>query len=885
MSNTKYLVGAVALAALLAACEGDGSDVGLQFDRLPEAYGRVLVLDDQGRGVTGAVVEAPALGLRGVTGSTGRATLYTALAGPVRIRVDGATGAAVAGDALGAVEFLAPAATDLTVAVYLPEHPASATAPIVAGTQAGPVAVTSVGGATLTVAAASSVGLPDGAAAAELALGELAAHHLPAPLPTATGGAWLFSRGYSVVPAGATFTNATLDAPDELRGTATLFRLDPDSGEWSDVGSNLAPAAGRLVATALVERGGIYAFATLVPTATVRGRIVDEEARGLGEQLVGVDGRWVVSGSDGRFVVTSVPGALGDGGARSAAVEVLAGGRYRPARVTAAPAVTANGDVDVGDLVLPTVAVVDMRVQQVRRGRAEPFRRTSIGSARYPFAVSTTVDAGGAAAFDDVPILWSGFQHANVRDRYEANFAQGIVYADGRTRLLDTYVYYDEVGWFLGGRRSRTVACDSVGGGPVEGAVIVSGSVAGQGYQGITREAGALFLDRNFGGRATASLRTSHAGRTVTSAISIVQPNGEHLELPLERALWQPLAAFDRHGLVAGRLLGANPARDHELRSLRPLELEEWWDDVVGGLPIRVGVPLDVDPATTHDEFVVGMASRGGNLAAVELDIAGGARTLLRGGIALDVLPTEGATVARDVPLDRLADQAFVAAGALTGLDAALTASQLRVDLALQRSNGTVVDVVRELAGNHAANGADLTFSLPALGGQLAGANWLALVRGSASNAGVTIEQKLLCRLGGTTVAPAMLAPPTITEPAAGGTVAASGFTVRFALPPGCLFARLDLVHDVGSERNSWRICLPPDATEFAFVTLPQQAVTPLVIGRTYTLTLTAYRADDSELLLSQYPYWSYSTFLQSLSPVEAGVVAVASRSIQVTAQ
>lgn len=885
MSNSRHAFGAAALVVVLAACEGDGSDVGLQFDRLPEAYGRVLVLDDMGRGVTGAVVEAPALGVRGVTGATGRASLYTALRGPVRIRVDGTNGAAVAGDALGAVEFLAPAATDLTVAVYLPEHPASASAPIVAGTQAVPVVVSSVGGATLTVAAASSVGLPGGAASAELALGELAPHHLPAPLPAANGGAWLFSRGYSVVPAGATFTAATLDAPDELRGSAVLFRLDPDSGEWSEVATNLAPSGGRLVAADLIERGGIYAYATIVPVATVRGRIVDEQDRVLGGQLVDVDGRWVVSGGDGRFVVATVPAELGDGAARNAAVEVLAGGGHRPARVTASPAVSANGDVDVGDLVLPTVAVVDMRVQQVRRGRAEPFRRTSISSARYPFAVSTTTDTDGAAAFDDVPILWNGFQHANVLDRYEANFAQGIVYADGRTRQQDTYVYYDEVGWFLGGRRSRTVACDAVGGGPVEGAVIVAGTVAGQGYQGITREAGALFLDRNFGGRATASLRTSHAGRTVTSAISIVEPNGEHLELPLERALWQPLAAFDRHGSAAGRLLGADPARDHELRSLRPLELEEWWDDVVGGLPIRAGVPIDVDPAVTHDEFVAGVAARGGNLAAVELGIAGGVRTLLRGGVALDVQVPEGTTVARDVSLDRLADQAFVAQGALVGLDAALAVGQLRVDLALQRSNGTVVDVVRQLGGNHAANGDDLTLTLPALGGQLAGATWLALVGGTNSNAGVTIAQQLLCRLGGTAATPPMLPVPTIAEPAAGATVAASGFTVRFALPPGCLFARLDLVHDVGTERNSWRICMPPDTTEFAFVALPTQAVTPLVAGKTYTLTLTAFRADDSELLLSEYPYWSYSTFLQSLSPVEAGVVAVSSRSIQVTAQ
>ncbi|MFM1871723.1 MAG: hypothetical protein RL398_1145 [Planctomycetota bacterium] len=888
MHMTRY--GTLLAAAVLAACEGGGSDVGLRLEPLPQAFGKVQVFDDQGRGVVGAAVSAPELGVRGTTGRNGRATLYNALRGPVRLRVDATSGAAVDGDALGAVELLAPAATDLGVAVYVPEFPPASRVAVTAGTQSSPVAVVGTSGAQLTVAAAGSIGLPAAAATGELALGELSAAHLPGPMPAAVGGVRLMSRGYCIEPTEATFVDAGLEAPDDLGATGVggvvLLRFDASTGTWLEVAGAVTAAGGRLTATGMVDRGGIYAFAATVPAATVRGRVLDQSDRGLSDQLVNVDGRWTITDGGGRFVVVDAPGAEADGSPRQATVEVVAGGRHVPRRLATSIAVVPAGDADLGDLEVATATAVNVRLQHVRRGRPEPERRSGISSSRYPVALTGTTDRDGRIAFDDVPFLWMGFQTAHPLDIYEANYSQAIVYADGRTRQQDAYAYYDDIGWFLGGRRSRTLVSDSVGGGPIEGAVVVAGSVAGQGYQGIVRDAGTLFLDRTFSGRATASYRSENDGRTVVSAVSIVTPNGEHLELPLERALWRPLGAFDRHGLVAGRLLGADPSREHELRARGPMEIEEWWDDVVGGQPLRTVAPVDVDVATTHDEFVVGVPSPRGNLAATEASLVGGVRTLQRVGLALDVEPIEAQTTARDVAMDLPADATFTVEDALLDLDSALASGDLRIDLALVRSSGRVVDVARDLGGNHTAVGDDLTLALPGLSGSLADASWLAVVGGSATNGGETIRQQAVCRLtNDTTARVPMLPVPTIAAPAGGATVSAAGFRVDFTLPAESFFARLDLVADDGVERKSWRICLPPDATSFEFVTLPQEAVSPLVAGKTYTLTLTAYRAETSLLLQTQYPYWSYSTFLQSLSPAEIGVTAVSSRAIQVTAQ
>lgn len=879
------------LMCFAAACSGRGSDVGPRFELLPDASCKASVHDDQGRGVVDALVSFPDLGPSALTGVNGRADLLSNPGGRVRVRVDGTYAAASAGDRLATLDFAVTMGRDLPGAVYLPELPDSASAPLSAGTQVGSTAVTSAAGAIVTVTASTSVSLPGGASSDFLRAGDLQSHHLPGELPSAgVGAAFLFTKGVFVAPAGAQFTPAaSLDIADDLAlggsATATLYHLDADTGEWTAVASGLSSSGGRIVATNQLASGGLYALATVVPAATVTGRLLDITGQALPEQFVNVDGRWTKTDGGGRFTASPVPGQLADSSARSAQIEFHAGGSWLPYRVATTGAVTVGNTLDLGDVEFDTVPALNLRVQQLKRGRVEPRRHLAVSSSLQPVARVTTSNDLGQGVLEDMPTYWYGFQEGHPFDAQRAYYAQSVGYSNAGQRWFDAYMYFDEIDWFLGSRRSRALVVDSVGGGPIYDAGVITGATSDQGFAGNVRETGVFFIDRDSSGRATASASSTFGGLTTVSAMSIDRPNGEHLEMPLERSLRAALGAFDRHGLVAGTLTGANPARVHELRSTRWLEGVEWWNAVVDGIAVRGAVPLDVDPAVTHAAFQVGVDANGGHLAAAELSVAASVRTLDKLGLALELAPTEGALTSRDLALDLPASTTFVAPGTLTGLDAGIAVADLRCDLALEQPSGRFVDVVRDLGGNHAASGADLSLTLPSLGGALAGHAWRVLVGGSATSAGVTTAQKTLLRLTGaaTETGVQMLPPPTLTAPAAGATVAAAGFTVQFALPAGTLYGRIDLVHESAGERRTWQVYVPPDRTEFTFVSLPSQAVTPLVAGKTWTLTLTAYRADQVVMQNSNDFYRDLTMFLQSVPSIEIGVVAVSSRSITVT--
>lgn len=879
-------VRSVLSAVLLAACQGDGSDIGPKLAALPSESCKVVVLDDLGRGVVEA--RATVAGRTALTGRNGRGDLASSPRGRQLVDVDGSHAAAVAGDRLGRVRFAATiVGPDLPAVVFLPDLPDGSSAALALGTQAGATTVTAPSGGRLTVAAGASVGSDDPAATTvTLRTGALQASHVPGDLPAATAGALLTGAVFCIDPAGVTFTPAAgLDVADDLglgaAGTATLFRLDAVTGEWTAVRSGLAAAAGRIQAPNAVAGGGCYVFGVDVPAASLAGRVVLPTGAPVPGTIVTVDGRATTSDAAGRFVVTDVPGARADGSARNAVVELFAGGSWLPARVGSTFAITPGADLDVGDLGLDTTEAGNVRVQQVRRGRAEVLRPTRLGATCEAVAQATLGDAAGQALFEDMPARWFGFQDGRPIDGQNVFYSQGIGFLDPGRRWFDTYQFFDERPWFLGSRRTRALVTDSVGGGPQCDVTLVRGSVAGEGRIGISNESGSFFVDRDFSGRATATLRTERDGQVLVHAFSIERPNGDHLELPIQRVLRRPLAAFDRHGLVAGTLTGADPARQHRLRATRRLDLQEWWDDVVEGIPIASSLPIDVDPATTHAAFQAGVAVAGGHLVATELTSPGGLLTLQKVGLVADLVPTEGATIARDIALDLPATTTFVAAGILAGADPAIDVAQLLVDVAVQQPSGRVIEVVRGLRGNHAANGSDLQFVLPTLAGALPDHPWLALVRGDFASGGAMLHLRSLQTLPA--LQPRVLpAFPTVAAPAAGATVPASGFTVDFALPSGALYGTLELRSATAGETLLWQVVVPPDLTQFAFVTLPAEAATPLVAGRSYTLTVSAYFG-TSVLATSGDAYRDLSGFVQSIGATELGVTQVTRRSLTLT--
>lgn len=876
---------ALSLLLALAACDvGTGSDIGPRFAPLPNTSSRVVVLDDQGRGVTGARVTLADSAASTLTGRNGRGDLLTALRARELVRVQADDAAATAGDRLGgyAVSLACPG-QDVPQVLFVPDLPDAASATIPTGTQTATTTIAAVGGSSLQVANGSSVGTADAATTVTLRLGELQRAHLPGELPTVASQALLFSRGVMVVPATATFAPAaTLEVPDDLQptGSVSLFRLDPDTGLWADTGLAVAPAGGRMVANGLVA-GGLYAFATTVDAATVRGRVVATDAAPLPDVQVRVDQRTTTTDRDGRFAVDGVAAVLGDGSGRSAAIELFAGGSWLPVR-RATTVALAPGDVDAGDLVLDTLRATNVRVQQIVRGRGDGLQPLRLSSQSGDVAVCLTSDEIGQGIVEDLPNGFFGFQTGRPLNRGELLYGQVVSLFEDARRWVDASQFLQRRAWLAPGRRSRAYVCDALGGGPIRDASVVVGRVPGQGLVAKTGDGGSVFIDRDADGRATASHRHVRDGRTIVHAFSIEDPFGDHLEMTLLRTLRTPVAAFDRHGLVAGSLTGVDGTREHALRATRRIDLQEWWSELVDGEQAAARLPTDVDPAATHGAFVVGVPTAGGHLAAIEFTSSGGVRTLQKVGLLQDVEPVEGERIARDLPLDLPAVATFDVVGALVGLAPEIVVGDLRADLALLQPSGRVVDVARDLALTSAV-GDDLRVTLPALTGGLATSQWLALVRSSSSSGGVTSSHATLLTLPDTGAAPRLPAFPTLSSPAPGATVAASGFTVTYAVPAGTRYATIELRSENGGETLLWQVLLPPTTSTFAFVTLPVDVPTPLLAGRTYTLTLSAFFGDGL-LATSAQPYIDLSTYPQSVGSAALGIRQVARRAITITA-
>ncbi len=875
------------VACAFAACSGNGSDIGPRLAKLPGESCKVVVLDDAGRGVVSATVSVVGTPISAITGRNGRGDFLASPRGRALCSADGANGAAVAGDRLATLRVaLSIIGADLPSPLWLPSLPAIAST-ITLGTQAAATAIPSSAGGILTVPTGSSVGLP-GAVGATVAVrtGVLQAQHLPGDLPVPATGAILFGGGLFVDPPAVTFTPAAnIDLADDLglgNALATLYHLDDTTGEWTAVATAATATAGRITKAVAVATGGLYAFGVAVAATTVSGRVVDGNGEPVPDVMVSVDAIKVVTDGAGRFVATGVPATRGDGAPRAAAIELFAGGGCLPARATASVAVAA-ASTEVGDFTLDTMSAGNVRVQQVVRGRGDSLQPAGISSLRGDVALAVTSDADGQVLFEDLPAEWFGFQEGRPADGNEVFYAQSVGFLERGRRWLDAYQFFFQQPRFLGTRRSRTIVTDSLGGGPVQDAAVVRGAVPGAGLIGITQQAGAFFVDRDFEGRATASLRSQRGGRTIVHAFSIDRPDGEHLELPLLRVLRAPLGAFDRHGLVAGTLLGADPSRLQRLRVTRRISLQEWWDDVVEGVPIPSSLPIDVDPATTHAAFQAGVAVAGGNLAAAEVTTAGGITTLQKAGIADERVPSEGGMTQIDIALDLTATTTFVVANALTALDPDIVVANLRFALALEQPSGRVVDVVRELGGNLSSAGNDLQFQLPELTGSRAGSRWLALVQGTSSSGAATLRHSSVIRLPSDGASGFALPTfPTISFPPPSAMVAATGFTVGFTLP-ACQFGKIELRSDAGGELLLWQAIVPPDQTQFTFVQLPSEAATPLVAGRTYELTVSAYRGFSGPLIASSNPYRDYATFVQSIGFTEGGVEQVSRRTVTIT--
>ncbi len=118
---------------------------------------------------------------------------------------------------------------------------------------------------------------------------------------------------------------------------------------------------------------------------------------------------------------------------------------------------------------------------------------------------------------------------------------------------------------------------------------------------------------------------------------------------------------------------------------------------------------------------------------------------------------------------------------------------------------------------------------------------------------------------------------PTLTPPA---TTPASGFSVDFSLPAGAIAGAVELRSSTANDLLLWQAFVPADATEFEFSQLPENTETPLVAGRIYTLTVTAYFGPAN--LPAPRGYAELTSFAQSVGIIETGVTRISRRSIDI---
>ncbi len=871
--------------AVLVACTGSGSDIGPSFPVLPAGTCKATVRDNQGLGVSGAVVRV-ADGV-GVTGRTGRAELYGDRRGTRLVRVDASNASAKDTDRLVSLAFEAAVqGPDLPDAIYLPDTSASVS--LTVGTGAALPATdlddTANSGAVLRLAAGTFVS-DGGNASVQLRIGELARERLPSPLPAAPAGSWLCTRSFWVDPPTATFAPAAaLIVPDELAlgtGNCVLFRLEPVTGQWQQVVGAAAGSGGSIQLANGIATGGLHVYAVATTSATVRGRVLDADDRPILSALVRVDSAMANTGTDGRFE-TVVAGIDAAGATRDVAFEIMGGGSWLPIVATGATGPLGAGvNVDLGDLTLETMPVGNVRAQIIRRGRPVSSIPIAMSGGLQAATSSAYTDSVGQCTLEDMPAGWFGTTVTAPLSGTSVTTAEILSFLDAGARVISSRYYLSDRSIASDNRSTRLLALDVENGGPAQGAAIVRGRVANEGSLGLTRESGVIVADRTTFDRLTATLRTTVGAASTTSAFSFEGASGNRVELPLVREQKIAPGAFDRHGVVKGSLVGADPAREQVVFASRPLDLSEWFRSRMQGAASPPRMPVRLGGVLQFGDYGAGVAQPLGNVTVAEGTSISGAFTLTSVGALIDLEIAEGSAQAHDLPIDHAATASFPAVGALAGFDASFATSDLRFDLSFQQPSGRVVELARDIAGNMTVIGNDLTFTLPELAGPFEGGAWLVALRASSSGPTTAQGQRLLLRLknAGSEVF-SMLAMPDIVSPTDGQIVPASGFTVQFSAPTGATYVQLDLRSE-GVDERTWTAVVPATALEFAFVALPADAQSPLIAGRTWTLTVAAWRVDVGGYAGANY-YGELSTFWQSLGAGNQGVRAGSSRTVTI---
>lgn len=848
------------LALLLTACsKGAGSDIGPDLRPLPDYDYRVLVRDDSGRPVSGALVSLDVVSTTATTGRTGRAFLREFASGPAVLQVDGTAAAAEDSSRLGRLRLAVnlPDGSELPQAFHLPDYQQSVGLNLSTGVQGAPASLddTAAGrsGALLNISAGDNLSLP-GASAVTLYTADLAAGHLPASLSSVAGSPQLCSRGFYIHPPELRFANgAQLSVPDELNlspaQVVRLWRLDPATGVWQQLGT-ASESGGRIVTGPNgIPSGGLFCFSLDALTTTeIRGRVRDLDGNGVFGALIASDQAHTRAGGDGRFVLPLISRGDAAGTDRSVVLEIDGGRSWLPVRKEVNVSLNAPS-LDLGDISFDSRLSTSARILMINRGAQQGNTRLRI-SGRQFFQVGSDLSDGSAEfRFEDQISEVVGWLYSVPKDKDVMLRAQGLQFLHADTTDNHFSVFARQVLWrpdAQGGTLAQVV--DAYGKGPIYEADLIIGDVPGEGYQGKTDFNGYRAVGVPRLGVVTAVMQSQKDGRTVTSAFSLKSPDSGRLEMPLQRALRQGLGAFRRFGMVAGSV--ANFGGAGKTIQLHPgaVSLQDWFETSFLGMASDLDTPRQVEPSAASPGYRVGLPEGVAALAAAAGTEAGGVFTLERLGLQAGIAATPGQVLGLDLSLDASVGQTFTLGSALSGLDAGIPLADLRFDLAAELPGGLVLDLARSVGGNHSAAGNDAQLNLPAIP---AGVDrYLLSFGGSVTAGGTTSTQQIFARVDGSTpFSRAQLPLPTITSPAAGVTLPGTGFVVGFTLPSECHYAVLNLRSETATDVRDWTVVMPWERDQFRFFQFPSEVPQLLVPGRTWTLTLRCVRIDEGLLI------------------------------------
>jgi len=876
----------------LAACTGDGSDIGPRITPLPRTSYRLTVQDDAGRGVASAsVVLEGATSLPATASTAGDGTCDLLVAAPtdavLRIEVDAAS--AREGDRLAGLTLRTDSfrADWLSFVVHLPDLEPSAGLAVPPGVVPSRQVLDdrATSGAVLEIPAGVTV---DGAVAPfVIRTAKLRHDHIP---PLVDGQLPVVGRGLFVdLPDGVSVSpGADLVLPNDLQLSAaggeraTVYRLDDVSGRWVNAGTARV-VAGDLRADGVVTRGGLYA-AAVVPTADTATLIgtVERELRptvlsGLrvrvGQAVTSTDG-------GGRFALRNIPVVDGANQPRTVRVQLAGGGLHVPVTDEVELELAPGQTKDDFERSSPTLNYgTDTRLQLIQRGVALPGTWFGLGT--------TETGSGSVAVSDrnarfDVTRVEEGFLSFLVgrpdpvrQDRVRV--AEGLL-SLGRRRNRDLQLFFDEQPWRPGGA-PQVWAVDPLRRG------LVAGTKVFRNRGGNDEEVGTIRYDRleRYDVRSSEVLlaaETEEGGRTVVSAFLCQGFDVGRLEAPMPRADRSRPGAFEPFGVVEGALPGSGPGL--RVTATPRLEVGIWFDAVRADRPIDARAPILLEPSRDGGErFELGVPAVGGVLVAKTTDDSGGSRQLTSFGYATGVVPFTGSR--RAAPSIDLVPSAqiYTVEGATSGLDPRIQQTAFEADLAVEANGGAdVMEAARGLTATSSAGG-DLSLTLPSLDLLPRADAHLMLLRGTGRDGDLVVGQQAWARVGSPVVqSRGLLEVPAVTAPLPGAVEQDSGFDVEFDLPDEALFAVVTLRSQGAAVERSWTCVVPQSSTSVRIRPMPDgDGVPDVLVPGSYELSVEAFRVDFDLCPFrgDTLPYQVVLARYVTLSPVTMGVDAISS--------